>query len=550
MTDVPLPPLPDLAEPGAYFWRGGERGELRIGWCPACARHLHPSLMACPTCLGTDLTDVAVSGRGTIVALSENHQRWLPGCPPPYTLAFVALEEAQHIRLTTNIINGDSATVGVGTRVEAHFQACGPSNTPPDVWLPVFAPISGAPPIDTTPLVPLPATATRAPHGPVKFEDKVAITGIGMSRIGRRLGKSVLALTLDACEAAIADAGLTRDDIDGISAYPGSTGLPGLSSGGVRAIEQILRLRPTWHCGAQETPGQGGTMIEAMLAVASGLCRHVLCFTSFAEAARPAITLASARISGELAWHLPFGAASPANWIALYASHYMERFGASRDMLAEIALSTRRHAALNPQALFTAPLSRDDYYAARMISSPFGLYDCDIPCDGAIAVIVSAADAARDLRHPPIRIEATGTQITEVQSWDQGSISHQANVFGPAAHLWTRTTLRPADVDVALLYDGFTFNVVSWLEGLGFCGIGEAKDFLAGGTRIALDGQLPLNPHGGHLSAGRTNGWGNIHEAVVQLRGHGGARQVRDAGVVAVSLGGGIPAGCMLLRRD
>ena len=545
MTDTsPLPPLPDLADTGTAFWRGGERGELRIGWCPACEEYLHPALAACPSCLGADLTDVAVSGRGTIVALSENHQRWLPGCPPPYLLAFVALEEAPHIRLTTNIVECEAGSVGVGTRVAARFLSRG------DVWLPVFAPVADAAPVDTVPLVPLPATAIRPMHGTAKFEDRAAISGIGMSRIGRRLGASPLALTLEACEAAIADAGLTRDDIDGISAYPGSTGLPGLSSGGVRGIEQILRLRPSWHCGAQETPGQGGTVIEAMLAVASGLCRHVLCFTSFAEAARPAITSAGARIGGELAWHLPFGAASPANWIALYASHYLARFGASRDMLAEIALSTRRHAALNPQAIFTAPLTRDDYYAARMISSPFGLYDCDIPCDGAIAVIVSAADAAADLRHPPIHIEATGTQLTEVQSWDQGSITHQANVFGPAAHLWTRTSLRPADVDVALLYDGFTFNVVSWLEGLGFCGIGEARDFLEGGANIALDGTLPLNPHGGHLSAGRTNGWGNIHEAVVQLRGMAGARQVREAKVAAVSLGGGIPAGCMLLRRD
>jgi acetyl-CoA acetyltransferase len=285
-----------------------------------------------------------------------------------------------------------------------------------------------------------------------------------------------------------------------------------------------------------------------MMAVASGLCRHVLCFTSFSEAARPAARVSGPRVSGELAWQLPFGAASPANWIALYAAHYMARFGASREMLGWIALNARTNAADNPHAIYTAPLTMDDYMAARMIASPFGLHDCDVPCDGAAAVIVSAADPARDLRHRPVLVETVGQQMTEVQSWDQGTISHQPNVFGPAAHLWSRTDLRPGDVDVALLYDGFTFNVVSWLEGLGFCQPGEAASFVEGGHRIARGGQLPVNPHGGHLSAGRTNGYGNIHEAVLQLRGMAGARQIVSAKTAVVTLGGGIPAGCMLLR--
>jgi acetyl-CoA acetyltransferase len=251
-----------------------------------------------------------------------------------------------------------------------------------------------------------------------------------------------------------------------------------------------------------------------------------------------------------MAWQLPFGAASPANWIALYASHYMARFGVDREFLGWIAINARRHAAKNPAAIYTKPLDMDGYLSARMISTPFGLYDCDVPCDGAIAIVISAIETAADLRQTPIRIEAVGTQITERQSWDQGTITHQPNVFGPSAHLWSRTELRPADVDVAELYDGFTFNVVSWLEGLNFCKMGEAAAFVAGGTRLMAGGELPLNTHGGHLSAGRTNGYGNIVEAVLQLRGSASDRQIPDAKVAVVSLGGGIPAGCMLLRRD
>jgi acetyl-CoA acetyltransferase len=192
----------------------------------------------------------------------------------------------------------------------------------------------------------------------------------------------------------------------------------------------------------------------------------------------------------------------------------------------------------------------DDYYAARMITTPFGLYDCDVPCDGSIAVIVSAVETARDLRQSPVLVDAIGTQILEPVEWDQGTISHEPQVLGPSAHLWSRSTLTPADVDLALLYDGFSFNCLSWLEGLGFCGIGEGGEFVAGGDRIRLGGELPLNTHGGQLSHGRTHGFGFFHEAVTQLRGHGGARQVEGAEVAVVSNGGLTPGGALLLTAD
>jgi acetyl-CoA acetyltransferase len=195
-------------------------------------------------------------------------------------------------------------------------------------------------------------------------------------------------------------------------------------------------------------------------------------------------------------------------------------------------------------------MTMDDYLAARMISSPFGLYDCDVPCDGSVALVVSAVDAAPDLRQQPVFVEAVGTQVIDRISWDQGVLSHEPQTRGPAAHLWTRTDLRPDDVDVAELYDGFTFNCLSWIEALGFCGIGEAADFLADPGRIALDGELPLNTFGGQLSAGRTHGYGFLHEAVVQLRGEGDARQVAGAQVAVVSTGGGTPGGCFLLTNN
>jgi acetyl-CoA acetyltransferase len=389
-----------------------------------------------------------------------------------------------------------------------------------------------------------------------KFEEKVALTGIGMSRLGRRLGVDPLGLTIEACRNAVADAGLSMADIDGLSTYPGGAAAGGHSEGGVTALEESLRLRPTWINGASETPGQGGSVVAAMLAVAAGLCRHVLCFrtvweSTWAERISRRPTPPPARVEGDfLTWRAPYGALSAANWIAMNASNHFHRYGTTRTALGTIAINARRNAGLNPQAIYRDPMTMDDYLAARMISSPFGLYDCDVPCDGSVALVVSAVDAAPDLRQQPVFVEAVGTQVIDRISWDQGVLSHEPQTRGPAAHLWTRTDLRPDDVDVAELYDGFTFNCLSWIEALGFCGIGEAADFLADPGRIALDGELPLNTFGGQLSAGRTHGYGFLHEAVVQLRGEGDARQVAGAQVAVVSTGGGTPGGCFLLTNN
>jgi len=256
------------------------------------------------------------------------------------------------------------------------------------------------------------------------------------------------------------------------------------------------------------------------------------------------------RATGDWAWLTPYGVGSAAINLALPASNHFHRYGTTRETLGWIAINARRNAANNPNAVYREPMSMEDYLAARPISTPFGLLDCDVPCDGSVAIIVSSADVAGDLAAPPIRVEAVGTQMTERPSFTVSTTTHEPQTLGPSAHLWTRTSLRPSDVDLAQLYDGFTFNCLSWLEGLGFCEIGEAKDFLDGGTNIALDGLLPLNTGGGQLSGGRLHGMGLMHEAVVQLRGEGGARQVADARTAIVTSGGLTPAGVLLLRRD
>jgi acetyl-CoA acetyltransferase/uncharacterized OB-fold protein len=542
-------PLPQLTPMNEWFWTSGADGNLRVQQCQDCQTFVHPPVPICPSCRSRAWAPAVVSGTGTVIGFTVNEQQWMPGFDPPYVIANVALTDAPGVHLTTNITGCEPGDVHVGQVVQVHFEH------QEDVWVPLFAPTGEDDPIDRVaePTRPVP----RAPVSEERFEHRSVLSGIGRSAMGRRLMVDPLSLTVDACLEAIADAGLTPDDIDGLSTYPGA-GAMGMSEGGVTAVEEALRLHPTWINGGGDLPGPGGSVIAAMLAVSAGLCRHVLCFRTVWETTYAAMGLrgggiggGGGRVSGPFAeWRAPFGALSAANWIGMNANQYLHRYGATREMLGYIALNGRANAGRNPAAIYRDPMTMDDYLSARPITSPFGLYDCDVPCDASIAVIVSDASGAGDLPKPAVRIAAVGTQITERISWDQDTVTHEPQVLGQAAHLWTRTDLTPADVDLALLYDGFTFNAISWLEALGFCGIGEAQDWLDEGRRIALDGELPVNPHGGQLSEGRTHGFGFLYEAVTQLRGDADARQVADAKTAVVTSGGGTPSGVLLLQRD
>ena len=397
------------------------------------------------------------------------------------------------------------------------------------------------------------------------------VSGVGQSDVGRRLHRPGLELTLDACLEAIADAGLTTADIDGIATYPGAMDFPaGFSGGGgVTEVQDALRLNLNWYMGGIESPGQLGSVVNAVMAVTTGLARHVLCFRTVTEgsaqggAGRSAVMPGMSsgggggggvRMGGFMQWVLPYGTPSAANWIGMMAMRHFHEFGTTREQLAGIALNGRANAALNPKGVYRDPMTLDDYLSARMISEPLCLFDCDAPCDGSTAVIVSAAETAHDLAHPPVRVDAVGTAIHGRPSWDQWDDLTTMALRDASAQLFDASELTPADVDVAELYDGFSFITLAWLEALGFCAKGEGGAFVERGTRIARDGDVPLNTHGGQLSAGRLHGYGFLHEAVVQLRGDGGARQVvrpggRDPEVAVVAAGGGPLAGCLLLTR-
>jgi acetyl-CoA acetyltransferase len=391
------------------------------------------------------------------------------------------------------------------------------------------------------------------------FEHDSIIGGIGQSAVGRRLGRSDLDLTVDACLAAITDAGLTRADIDGLSTYPGgyaaSTG--GYGGPAPNDVQDALRLDLSWYQGAAELPGQLGALIAGCTAISVGLARHVLVYRTVTESSaqgsqgRGSVLPSGAGVaSGTGAWQLPFGGVSAVNWLAQVATRHFHEFGTTREQLAAIPITVRHHASLNPKAVFRSPLTMEDYLTARMISTPLCLFDCDVPVDGSTAIVVSAAEHAPDAPSGAVRIEAFGTALHGRPSWDQyGDLTSMA-AQGAARHLWSRTDVKPGDVDVAQLYDGFSILTLAWLEALGLCAHGEGGAFVEGGDRIGLTGQLPLNTAGGQLSGGRLHGFGLLHEAVVQLRGAGGERQVANAEVAVVGHGGGPIAGAALLTAD
>ncbi|MBW0017465.1 MAG: thiolase family protein [Mycobacterium sp.] len=392
------------------------------------------------------------------------------------------------------------------------------------------------------------------------FEKDAVISGVGISRIGRRTGIPGLHLTMEAVRAAIDDAGLTATDIDGIATL-GDT-----PAGEVNAALQIDAA----DCGMGfGTGGLLSPVMSACRAVAEREARHVIVYRTIqmlggTVPVKPDKNAPAPPLARML--QLPEGATRPAvgpmddvndlvaaqaysaaNWLALHCRRHMELYGTTKEQLGWVALNGRRNAALNPLAVYRDPMTMADYLSARPVSSPFGLLDCDVPIDGSVAVVVSGAEYAGDCPHRPVAVEAIGGS-DGAGGWFHRADYPKMAMSDATAQMWSRTDLKPADLNVAQLYDGFTYLTLAWLEALGVCGDGEAGPFVEGGVRIARDGSLPLNTYGGQLSAGRMHGYWALHEGCLQLRGDAGERQVSarpEVGVVSV--GGGPVAGCMLL---
>jgi acetyl-CoA acetyltransferase len=377
------------------------------------------------------------------------------------------------------------------------------------------------------------------------------ISGAGISRIGRRTGIPALELTVESCAAAIADAGLTPADIDAV-----------LTMGDTPA-DEAARALSIAEAGEQgPTLGRNGLLTPVVAArdlVAEGSACHVLVYRTVQmiggtvdQRAAQAPASGGKRAGGgmdmvEVGYLLAAHAYSAANWLAMHCRAHMDRYGTTKEQLGWIALNARRNAERNPLAVYRDPMTMEQYLGARTISSPLGLLDCDVPVDGSIALVVSTPEHRADTPHGAVTIEAAGG-ASGAGGWTGRLDYPKMAMHDAAADMWAQTDLKPADVDLVELYDGFSYLTLAWLEALGFCADGEGGPFVEGGQRIARDGELPLNTYGGQLSAGRMHGYWVLYEACQQLRGLAGDTAIPTRPEVAVaSAGGGPIAGCVLL---
>ncbi|NKQ56142.1 hypothetical protein HFP15_25005 [Amycolatopsis sp. K13G38] len=379
------------------------------------------------------------------------------------------------------------------------------------------------------------------------LRDKAAITGIGATEFSRDSGATVARLALRACSAAIADAGLTRDDIDGLVCFHDN------DSSLTRDVATALGLgKLRWWSDASV----GGNfacaaVAQAAMAIATGMARHVLVYRAMnGRSGKRMGQFGGGRSSGAYQFLAPYGFSTPAQIFGMFARRHMHEYGTTKEDLGHVAITLRAHAALNERAVKRDPLTMEQYLSARVIADPFSLYDCCQETDGAVALLLSPADESRDMPHQPVYVHAAvhgagNAPRLPFDRWDD--FAHSC--FGRLGdELFAKADCAREDVDFACLYDAFTFEVIHQLEEIGFCKPGEAAGFVREGN-IALGGRLPVNPHGGLLSEGYIHGLNHSVEAVEQLRGNGGARQVPDAELALVTAYGFVSGGLLLLRR-
>lgn len=379
------------------------------------------------------------------------------------------------------------------------------------------------------------------------LREKVAMTGVGETAYVRGSGKSAFRLQLEASLAAIEDAGLTPKQIDGIIPI-GIAGAPAEDLVANFGIED-LRFSAL-------TPLGGASSIAAIqcaaAAIAAGICNHVL----IAAGRNTSIgARAGARIHDMPQFHfvtefeLPHGAVAPAQLYAPMARRHMELYGTTSRQLGEIAVSTRAHALLNDNAVMKKPITLEDHQGSRMIADPFRLLDCSLESDGGAAFVVSSAERARDMRQPPVYVMG----VAEGHPDSPGSITQRGDmtrlgIAKAAPKAFAMAEVAREDVDVAEIYDCFTWVVLCQLEDMGFCKKGEGGAFVEG-ARLRLDGELPTNTHGGLLSQAHMVGLNHVVELVRQLRGQAGRAQVAGAEIGLATGYGDLGDGAIAIMR-
>jgi acetyl-CoA acetyltransferase len=369
-----------------------------------------------------------------------------------------------------------------------------------------------------------------------------AIAGIGESRVGRVPGRSALQLQSDAALAALADAGLAMSDVDGVFTTPVRIEHWNMPVG---VVASFLGVRPAYLSTVDVAGASGCAMIDqAVAAVESGRCEVALCVAGqnlLSNRSRAqAVQSMAERGSAHPQFEVPYGPLVPSLY-ALIAQRHMHEYGTRPEQLAEVAVTLRRHAALNPNAHKREPIGIADVLASRMITSPLHILDCAIVSDGAAAAVVTRADRASDLRKPPVYLLGSGYGLRHGHVGDAECLT-TTGAADSGRTAFEMAGLAPRDVDVAEIYDCFTITVIVELEDLGFCPKGEGGRYVEGG-RIGLGGELPVTTHGGLLSGGHPGlggGFFHVLEAVRQLRHEAGERQVEGAEVALAHGNGGV----------
>lgn len=379
----------------------------------------------------------------------------------------------------------------------------------------------------------------------------VAVSGVGYSDIiGTRTGLSESELAVQACRAALADAGLEGTEIDGLSMFPVRPTPPdpfaGPSLSDVYRALGITALR--WHQSYSVENGQLGAVLGTIDALAAGRCTHAICYRAhLAQRRKQSDPNRSVPIAyDEDAYTAPYGGASGAARGALWATRYLSTHGIGQTQLGSVSVNNRAFGATNPRAHFRAPVTLEEYLDSRWIAVPLKLLDMDLPIDGATAIVLSRQRAARRTR-APITIESTGCGPGLPETWLTWRDKSTTGATYAARELWDATRLRAADVDVAEVYDAFSFFTLQWLEAFGVVAPGQAGAWLL--ERAGrLDTELPVNTDGGQLAMGRMHGFGKVVQATAQLRGEA-VNQVRNAEVAVAAVGGGLATSALLLRR-
>lgn len=387
------------------------------------------------------------------------------------------------------------------------------------------------------------------------LRDRTAIAGIGATEFSRDSGRSEVALAAEACLAAVADAGLDLDDIDGIVRCD-------MDHVTHNAIAQALGLRRLGYWGEVGPGGSApcGMIGQAAAAVVAGLATNVVVYRSlngrsgdrYGRGRLPDVAGGDGSYDEFFA---PYGYLTPAQMYAMLAQRHIEVHGTTPEQLGAIAIAVRANAARNPAAqMFGRPLDLDTYLGARMIASPLRLYDCCLESDGAVAVVVTATERARDLPHPPALIRSVAqSTMPGIQGGMMWPSLMRPDVLDTPAHhaaplLYARAGLGPGDIDVAQIYDCFTITVLLQLEAYGFCAIGEGGPFAASGA-LSSDGELPINTAGGNLSEAYIHGLNHVVEGVRQIRGTS-TNQVSGAETCLVTSGIPPATSALILRSD